>query len=151
MDVSDERLARLGDDLQHVARTSLSAEDLNYGVFSGERERLAASTITIVRDKASNAPIAFNALVHMQTDPGSKPCEVIHLGLVMVDPDARSKGMSWILYGLTCLLLFLRAGLRPQYISNVTQVPAVVGMVNDTFSQVEPTPSAPTPQDFKRS
>ena len=40
----------------------------------------------------------------------------------MVDPDARSRGFSWVLYGLTCVLLFVRNGLRPLYVSNVTQV-----------------------------
>ena len=64
--------------------------------------------------------------------------EVTHLGLVMVDPDVQGQGLSWVLYGLTTLVLFARDGLRPKWISNVTQVPAVFGMVCDTFSDVFP-------------
>jgi len=148
--MDQDRLAALSHDLRHVAGKTLNAGELDYGVFSGQPERLAASTITVVRDKNSDAPMAFNALAHMRTHPAGKVTDVMHLGLVMVDPDVRSKGLSWILYGLTCILLFLRAGLRPLYVSNVTQVPAVVGMVSDTFSEVEPTPTTPAPRDFRK-
>ncbi len=72
-----------------------------------------------------------------------RDAEVVHLGLVMVDPSLRSSGLSWVLYGLTCLVLFVRRQLRPLWLSNVTQVPAIVGMVSETFSDVFP---APDPQ-----
>ena len=72
-----------------------------------------------------------------------RDAEVFHLGLVMVDPGLRSHGLSWVLYGLTCLVLFVRRQLRPLWLSNVTQVPAIVGMVSETFSDVFP---APDPQ-----
>ena len=48
--------------------------------------------------------------------------------IAMVDPDAQGQGLSWVLYGLTTLVLFIRGGLRQKWISNVTQVPAVCGM-----------------------
>jgi hypothetical protein len=76
-----------------------------------------------------------------------RPADVLHMGLVMVSPTARSQGLSWILYGLTCFLLFARGGMRPIWISNVTQVPAVVGMVAESFAQVFPTPDG-APQSF---
>jgi hypothetical protein len=41
---------------------------------------------------------------------------------------------------LTCFLIFLRRQFRPVWISNVTQVPAVVGMVSTMFSDVWPQP-----------
>jgi hypothetical protein len=63
----------------------------------------------------------------------------------MVDPTARSQGLSWILYGLTCFLLFARNGMRPLWISNVSQVPAVIGMVTESFADVEPRPDKPQP------
>jgi hypothetical protein len=47
-----------------------------------------------------------------------------------------------VLYGLTCFLLFVRNQFRPLWISNVTQVPAVVGMVSEMFSDVWPYPDA---------
>jgi hypothetical protein len=60
----------------------------------------------------------------------------------MVDPDVQGQGLSWVLYGLTTLVLFIRDGLRPKWISNVTQVPAVCGMVCETFSDVFPAPQS---------
>jgi hypothetical protein len=66
----------------------------------------------------------------------------------MVDPDERGQGLSWVLYGLTTLVLFARDGLRPKWISNVTQVPAVFGMVCDTFSDVFPSPDVGARRSF---
>ena len=66
----------------------------------------------------------------------------------MVDPDVQGQGLSWVLYGLTTLVLFARDGLRPKWISNVTQVPAVFGMVCDTFADVYPSPDATARQSF---
>ena len=66
----------------------------------------------------------------------------------MVDPEVQGQGLSWVLYGLTTLVLFMRDGLRPQWISNVTQVPAVCGMVSETFSDVFPSPDAAARQSF---
>jgi hypothetical protein len=60
----------------------------------------------------------------------------------------RGQGLSWVLYGLTALVLFARDGLRPKWISNVTQVPAVAGMVGDTFSDVYPSPQPGSRQSF---
>lgn len=60
------------------------------------------------------------------------------MGLVMIDPDYRSKGLSFILYGLTVVIMFCRHRLKPIWISNVTQVPAVVGMVSENFDSVYP-------------
>ena len=128
-------LEQLSSDLRLVASKTLKAGSLTYGVFSGDRSRLEHSIITIVYRRSDGRPIAFNALALMEISLAGKPYEVLHLGLVMVDPDERSRGLSWILYGLTCFLMFLRNQLRPIWISNVTQVPAVVGMVAEAFSQ----------------
>jgi hypothetical protein len=95
--------------------------------------------ITLVT-RADGTPIAFNALAIMTLDTQPVTTEVLHLGLVMVDPDERSKNLSWVLYGLTCFLIFFRRQFRPVWISNVTQVPAVVGMVSQMFSDVWPQP-----------
>ncbi|MGX5850536.1 hypothetical protein ACWGTO_25995 [Mesorhizobium sp. PL10] len=131
-------LEQLSADLRLVASKTLKAGSLTYGVFSGDRSRLEHSIITIVYRRSDGRPIAFNALALMEISLAGKPYEVLHLGLVMVDPDERSRGLSWILYGLTCFLMFLRNQLRPIWISNVTQVPAVVGMVAEAFSNVFP-------------
>jgi len=134
--------------LRIVAAKTLPAQDLTYGIFSGEREKLSRAVVTLISEEATGRPIAFNALAVMPVDLDGEPAEVTHLGLVMVDPDERGQGLSWVLYGLTALVLFARDGLRPKWISNVTQVPAVVGMVCETFSDVFPSPHSGARQSF---
>ena len=139
MDAAD--LAVLTADLRHVAGKTLGAGSLTYGVFSGDRSQLEATIITLVTLR-DGTPIAFNALVIMTLETQPDPTDVLHLGLVMVVPDQRLAGLSWVLYGLTCFLLFARNQFRPLWVSNVTQVPAVVGMVSDMFSDIWPKPAA---------
>lgn len=134
-------LAALSADLRKVAAKTLDEGTLTYGVFSGDAERMKSTIVTLVRQR-DGTPIAFNALALMEVGTEPQPTDVLHLGLVMVDPDARSGGLSWVLYGLTCFLLFVRNQFRPLWISNVTQVPAVVGMVSEMFSDVWPAPRA---------
>jgi hypothetical protein len=134
--------------LRVIAAKTLPQESLTYGIFSGERERLSRAIVTLISEEDTGRPIAFNALSVMDVELDGAPTQVIHLGLVMVDPDVRGQGLSWVLYGLTALVLFARDGLRPKWISNVTQVPAVVGMVGDTFSDVFPSPLAGARQSF---
>lgn len=132
-------LAVLQDQLRVVAGKTLPAGDLTYGVFAADGARLRETVITLVTDR-SGAPIAFNALAVMTVDVAPQPQQVLHLGLVMVDPEVQQKNLSWVLYGLTCFLIFSRRQLLLIYVSNVTQVPAVVGMVDQMFSQVWPAP-----------
>ena len=146
--LDDAALAALVADLRTVAGKTLPAGDLTYGIFSGQRKALARAIITLVSEEASGRPIAFNALAVMQVARDGETQQVIHLGLVMVDPEARGRGLSGVLYGLTTLLLFVRDGLRPKWISNVTQVPAVAGMVCETFSDVYPSPLPQARQSF---
>ena len=141
--MSQDELARLSADLITVASKTLARGSLTYGVFSGDPERLKSTIITLVRRKDTGQPVAFNALALMDIDTMAEPMEVLHLGLVMVDPDQQSRGLSWVLYGLTCILLLFRNQMRPLWVSNVTQVPAIVGMVAETFSDVFPTPQRP--------
>lgn len=132
-------LAALAAQLRQVADRVLGEGGLRYGVFAGEAEPLCRAVITLVTEK-DGTPIAFNALSILTVRTGGRADEVVHLGLVMVDPGARSRGFSWVLYGLTCFLLLVRQRFRPIWVSNVTQVPAVVGMVSETFSGVWPHP-----------
>jgi hypothetical protein len=143
-----DELNALVEQLRIVAAKTLPQESLTYGIFSGEPERLSRAIITLICEEDSGRPIAFNALSVMDVELDGEPTQVTHLGLVMVDPDVRGQGLSWVLYGLTALVLFARDGLRPKWISNVTQVPAVVGMVSDTFSDVFPSPLEGSRQSF---
>ena len=103
LSLGETELEELVSQLRTIARKTLPAEMLTYGVFSGERERLARAIITLIVDEATGQPIAFNALSVMSVELDGEPAQVTHLGLVMVDPDVRGQGLSWVLYGLTAL------------------------------------------------
>jgi hypothetical protein len=148
LSLSEPELEELVSLLRTVAGKTLPAGSLTYGIFSGERERLARAIVTLICEEATGHPIAFNALSVMPVELDGEPVDVTHLGLVMVDPDVQGQGLSWVLYGLTTLVLFMRDGLRQRWISNVTQVPAVCGMVSDTFSDVFPSPNPAARQSF---
>jgi hypothetical protein len=135
---------------QAVATSSLPAP-LDYGIFAESSTARENTIITLIRDRKTGAPIAFNALPVMQIELGAENQQVVHLGLVMVDPNFRGSGLSWILYGLTCLLLFFRRQMRPLWVSSVTQVPAVVGMVAETFDNVWPGQAATPAPSFAHS
>jgi hypothetical protein len=143
--MAPDELAKLVEDVRTVARATLPEGALGYGVLGGDPERLKASVITVLYDRKSGAPVAFNALAWLPVTLRGRRTHVLHLGLVMVDPAARNRGMSWLLYGFTCFILLLRHGARPIWISNVTQVPAVFGMVSESFASVYPAPGAARP------
>lgn len=140
-------LATLKQDCETVVRSCLAGQSLDYGLFAADGAAWNHSVITLVTRIVDDRPVAFNAMPQLAVVRGGREEAVLHLGLVMVDPAERSGGLSWILYGLTCFALFLRQGLRPLWVSSVTQVPAVVGMVAETFSEVFPAQGA-TPQSF---
>lgn len=121
-----------------VVRACLGGEDLDYGLFAPSGAAWSRSVITLVTRRSDGTPVAFNAMPRLAVTRGGHADDVLHLGLVMVDPAERSGGLSWILYGLTCFALFIKGGMRPIWVSSVTQVPAVVGMVAETFSTVYP-------------
>jgi hypothetical protein len=118
---------------------------LDYGVFLDDLEIWKNIVLTLVYDRETGALIAFNALRWIDLDRSRAEPPVLHLGLAMVDPDFQSRGVSWILYGLTVVLLFLRAGLGPLRISSVSQVPAVIGRVAQSFADVYPDGTTPRP------
>jgi hypothetical protein len=132
-------LARLLESMRDVVRSGIG-NDLGYGILSGEPERMRRAVITVLYERRTGKMIAFNALSHMEIDLRGRPTTALHLGLVMVDPMHRTQGLSWVLYGLTCMLIFVRRGLRPLWISNVTQVPAIIGKVSETFITAYPNP-----------
>ena len=140
-------LERLVADLERVVRAATPAGALEYGVASGDRARLGDAIVTVVYDRNAT-PIAFNALTLLDCELRGRPIEVLHLGLVMVDPAHRAGGLSGVLYGLTAFLLFARRRLRPLWVSNVTQVPAVFGMVSESFENVYPTADPTARQSY---
>ena len=132
--------AAMVDELGSIVRRALGGRDLGYGVFTGQKESLDQTVITLVYDGASGSPVAFNALSLLRVALRGRDVDVIHLGLAMVDPAFRGRGLSTVLYGLTCMLLLFRNQLRPIWMTNVSQVPSVIGLVTETFSNVFPSP-----------
>jgi hypothetical protein len=148
LSLSPEALAGLIADLRRIASSVLPADELEYGVLGGERERIDNVIVTLIYDARTKEPVAFNALAPMDLTLAGRPVEVLHLGLVMVAPAVRGRGLTELLYGLTCFLLFLRRQCRPLRMSNVTQVPAVFGMVSEVFDEVFPTPERTVDPSF---
>ena len=137
--MTPDEIASLLASMREVVRRSIG-HDLDYGVLSGDQERLRNAVVTLLYDRAGGAMIAFNALSYMDIELRGRTSRAVHLGLVMVDPGFRTKGLSWVLYGLTCMLIFVRRGLRPLWVSNVTQVPAIIGKVAESFVTAYPNP-----------
>jgi hypothetical protein len=145
LSLAPAELEALTDGCRAVVAACLDGRELEYGLFAPDGRAWARSVITLVRQASDGRPVAFNAMPLLRVLRGGQQTDVLHLGLVMIDPAQRSAGLSWILYGLTCFALFLRRGLRPLWVSSVTQVPAVVGMVAETFDAVYPTPAGGRP------
>ena len=132
----DAEQDRLLADLRAVVAGSVERGALAYGVLTGDREAWDRAVLTVIY--ADGRPVAFNALSVLPCELRGRPVEVLHLGLALVHADYRGRGLSSVLYGLTCFLLFARRQLRPLWISNVTQVPAVFGLVGEYFEDVYP-------------
>ena len=137
-----DELAPLVAEARQVVSRAVPGGSLDYGIFTGDPERLANCVLTLVRERATRRPAAFNALALLPVTLRNREEEVLHLGLTIVDPDYRSRGLSWVVYGLTVLLVCAHRQLRPLWISNVTQVPSAFGMVADSFENVFPSPRA---------
>jgi len=142
-----DELASLVSECDAVVKACLGGASLGYGLFGGDLEPWSRSIITIIRRRSDGRAVAFNAMPILPVRRAGQEDRLLHLGLVMVDPSERGEGLSWLLYGFTCFALFIRDGLRPVWISSVTQVPAVVGLVAETFADVYPAQQG-TPQSF---
>ncbi|MFQ5961767.1 MAG: hypothetical protein ACE5MG_10245, partial [Candidatus Methylomirabilales bacterium] len=136
---SGESLELVGE-LRSVVDQCLGPVSLPYGVLSGAKRHLDNAVITVLFDRRTHRPMAFNTLYMLDVTLGGQRIPLIHLGLGMIHPAFRSRGLSWVLYVLPAMLLLFRHRLKPFWISNVTQVPLVVGKVAQALSRVYPTP-----------
>jgi hypothetical protein len=135
-----DEVAKMVEELRSVIARALDGRALDYGVFTGEKQTLDRAVVTLLCERATGKPIAFNALSLLSLPLRGRSVDVVHLGLAMVDPAHRGRRLSAVLYGVTCMLLFFRNELRPMWVTSVSQVPSVVGMVTETFSNVFPSP-----------
>lgn len=143
---SDAEIMHLVVDLKTVIKNSADKQVPEYGVLLGDREDMKTRLISIVYQ--DGRPIAFSAQAHIDFRIGLKHVHVIHLGLVYVDKGVRGSGMTSITYALPNLLLLLKSGLRSHWISNVTQVPSIFGLVEEFYSNPFPN-THDVPQSFE--
>ena len=90
--LDDPALAALVEQLRTVAGRTLDQGALSYGVFSGERERLSQSIVTLISETASGKPVAFNALAQMQLSldgEGAAPAALVRNGICRHEFPAR--------------------------------------------------------------
>src|SRR4051812_44520407 len=106
--LNDKALDALLSDMRQVVQRGLGGHALDYGVVGGSRRRLDDSIVTVIYEKGTDKPVAFNALAILRVSLRGREEEVLHLGLAMVDPEYRGHGLSWALYGLTVMLIFFR-------------------------------------------
>lgn len=144
-----EELGALLLDLRTVVRAGLEGGTLGYGVLD-DPSTLNQAVVTIVYDENDGRPVGFNALLLLDCELRGRPERVLHLGLLMVDPAYRQQGLTGALYGLTGFLVCARNQLRPLWVSNVTQVPLVFGIVGEFIADVYPSASGDTRRTFEQ-
>lgn len=144
----DATLQRMVEDLRTVARAHQGDKGIpEYGVLLGERKDLQTRVVTIVYTREGR-PVGFNALTWFDIPLGPRMEHVLHLGLTFVDPEFQRQRLPALLYGVTSFLLLFKSGLRGFWISNVSQVPAVIGMVSENYAQCYPHYSGRNRQTF---
>jgi len=131
-------LARVVEDLRVVAGAAVRHGTLAYGALTGERERLAQAVLTIVYEGKPPRPVAFSAMAWLPVELRGTKRDILHLGLALVHPEARGRNLSRSVYGVTMLLLFLRGGLKPLWVTNVSQVPSAIGSFATYFDDAYP-------------
>jgi hypothetical protein len=143
-----QRLDALVADMRAVVSTRVP-QGLNYGVVTGDKDRLDNAIVSLLYDSRTRKPIAFNAFSLLDVELHAQRADVLHLGLIMVDPQYQDLGYTWVIVGLPCLLVYVRNGFQTVWVTSVSQVPAIVGKVAEAFSEVFPSPFAPARRSFQ--
>lgn len=140
--MDDAGRRRLLEELREVARRGTGGRPLTYGILSGSEALWNRAILTVLRDVRAGRAVGFSAMSGVDVRVGGRSRSVLHLGLLMLDPGYRGRGFSRLVYGMSLVLAFLRRGGRSFWVSNVSQVPAVLGMVGTGLEQVFPAPDA---------
>jgi hypothetical protein len=147
--LSESKLEQLIKDIHSVAVSGQGPKDIpEYGVLTGNKEDLKNRVLTIGYEKRTGKPIGFAAQIFLDVPIGLNAIEVLHLGLVYVAKDYQKKWIMSLLYILPNILLLLKRGFRPLWISNVSQVPSIIGVVSDYYETVYPDPMHHTKQSL---
>ena len=135
--MSDEELAHLRGELKGVAQAAIPG-DLNYGVFLESRKPYENRLVVVGRHLKRQEVVGFNAMPRLTVQLPDGPVQVLHLGLLVIHPDYQRQGLQGLLYGLGAFSSLHRIRTRPVWVSNVSEVPAVIGAVSDNFLDVYP-------------
>jgi len=118
-------------------------------LFSGEREPMSRAVVTLICEEATGRPIAFNAFCrfwkpNLTASRWRSPILVSSWSI----PRRRGQGLSWVLYGLTALVLFARGGIA--FGMDFECHPGAGGCRHGRrdFSDVFPSPRAGARQSF---
>jgi hypothetical protein len=138
LSLTEKEQQAMVNDLKIVASDFHKGSEIpDYGVFSGV-EDLRNRIITIAY--VGTRPIGFAAQKFLDVKMKDGNLTVVHLGLVYVSPHFQKRSLSSLLYVLPILVLVLKYGFRSLWVSNVSQVPAIIGVVSKHFSNVYPDP-----------
>lgn len=122
-------------ELREVVST-LPGAPLTYGVFSSRGDELEGAVISATRDRRSGRIASFSAMRVIEGDWRGRWTRVVHVGLTVTRPEYRGTGVTWRVSGRTLALLLIKNGLRPYWVSNVSQVPSAIGMFAQGPSEV---------------
>ena len=145
--MSEAEQRAIVEDVRQVVVAGVGPAGLGYGVIA-DPETLKRAIVTVIYSEHTGQPVAFNALHVLECELRGRTEEVLHLGLVMIDPAYRQAGLTGALYGITCFLLCARGQMRPFWITSVTQVPLIFGIVGEFVEDVFPTPGTGARRSF---
>jgi GNAT superfamily N-acetyltransferase len=134
--------ARVLADMRALAARGTDGRSLEYGVLSSDPTVWRSAVLTLLIDASTGCLVGFAAMVLLPVRLAGRSQDVLHLGLTMVDPAWRGRGLTLLLYALSVVVMLVRRGLRPFWVSNVSQVPAALGMVGSTLADVFPSPGS---------
>ena len=99
--------------LRAVARRGAGGNDLAYGVLSAKPARMDNAVITVLSEATSGDVFGFSAMSLLPVRLRGRKQNVLHLGLLMVGPEARGRGFARLVYGVSLVIALLRRGFRP--------------------------------------
>ena len=146
---NDQELNQLVEDMRTVALAGQDGREIPwYGPLEGRREDLKNRIISVAYDRKAGKPVGFSAQSYLPVSEAHFRAEVVHLGLIYVDPSLQGRSISYILSLFPNVLILIKSGFRDTWVSSVSQVPAVVGLVACNYSDVYPSHQKDSRQSF---
>ncbi len=134
----DAMLQAIVEDITSIVACDDGLDMPDYGFLGGDVRDLENRIITIAYHKRTNKPVGFTAQLMMPLKLKGKEVDVLHLGLSWVVPEHRSLSLPGFLNIIPMLMVLTKYGFRPIWVSNVSQIPAVLGAVASGLSTTYP-------------